>query len=143
MEVSGRLFLVDKSALARAERRPLAMDALAELDSLGTLATCDIIDLELGYSARSLAELRRIWQARRALYTSLPITPAVTARAREVQHSLAARGHHRGAGITDLLIAACAELHAATVVHYDADYDTIGAVTGQATQWIVPRGSAD
>lgn len=28
-----------------------------------------------------------------------------------------------------------------TVLHYDADYERIAKHTGQAVQWIVPRGS--
>ena len=28
-----------------------------------------------------------------------------------------------------------------TVLHHDADFDTIAAVTGQDMEWIVPRGS--
>jgi predicted nucleic acid-binding protein len=45
--------------------------------------------------------------------------------------------------MADLLIAATAERHGVTVLHYDADYDLIAEVTGQLTQWVVPRGSAD
>jgi hypothetical protein len=30
-----------------------------------------------------------------------------------------------------------------TVLHYDGDYDMIAKVTGQPTEWVVPRGSAD
>jgi hypothetical protein len=26
------------------------------------------------------------------------------------------------------------------VLHYDADYDLIASVTGQATEWVVARG---
>jgi predicted nucleic acid-binding protein len=40
-----------------------------------------------------------------------------------------------------LLIAAAAELAGMTLLHYDADYDTIAAVTGQPTRWAAPRGS--
>jgi hypothetical protein len=29
-----------------------------------------------------------------------------------------------------------------TLVHYDEDYDRIGALTGQPIRWIVPRGTA-
>ena len=36
-----------------------------------------------------------------------------------------------------------AERHNVTVLHYDADFDTIAAVTGQLTEWVVPRGQAD
>ena len=40
-----------------------------------------------------------------------------------------------------LLIAACAERAGLTVLHYDADYDRIAKLTGQAVQW-VGRGAA-
>ena len=31
--------------------------------------------------------------------------------------------------------------HQVTVLHYDTDFDLIATVTGQPTQWVVPRGS--
>lgn len=54
---------------------------------------------------------------------------------------LAERSQHRAVTLPDLLIAACAERAGLTVLHYDADFDRIAEVTGQATEWIVPRGS--
>jgi hypothetical protein len=30
-----------------------------------------------------------------------------------------------------------------TVLHYDADFDHIAAVTGQPVEWIVAQGSVD
>jgi hypothetical protein len=27
------------------------------------------------------------------------------------------------------------------LLHYDADFDRIAAVTGQETEWVVPKGS--
>ena len=39
------------------------------------------------------------------------------------------------------MIAATAEVHNATVVHYDHDFDTIAAITRQRVEWIVPAGS--
>ncbi|MGH9079048.1 MAG: PIN domain nuclease, partial [Acidimicrobiales bacterium] len=30
-----------------------------------------------------------------------------------------------------------------TVLHYDADFELVGQITGQPHEWIVPRGSAD
>jgi predicted nucleic acid-binding protein len=39
------------------------------------------------------------------------------------------------------MIAATAEVHDATVLHYDHDFDVIAAATGQPTQWIVRRGT--
>ena len=37
---------------------------------------------------------------------------------------------------------AAAEVVDAVLLHYDSDFDRIAAVTGQATKWIVPRGTA-
>jgi hypothetical protein len=54
---------------------------------------------------------------------------------------LAERSEHRAVPLPDLLIAACAEGAALTVLHYDADYDRIAELTGQAVRWIVPRGT--
>jgi predicted nucleic acid-binding protein len=137
------LFLVDKSALARVDRHPAAREAFFALDETGTLATCAIIDLEIGYSARNLAAFESVSANRADLYVDLPVTRAVGRRAREVQRELARRGQHRGPGIPDLIIAACAELHEATVVHYDRDFEMIAGITGQPVRWLVPAGSAD
>lgn len=38
-----------------------------------------------------------------------------------------------------LLIAAVAERHELTLLHYDADFDTIAEITGQDARWVVPR----
>jgi hypothetical protein len=54
---------------------------------------------------------------------------------------LARRGQHRAAGLPDLLLAAIAERHSVTLLHYDADFDVVAAITGQPTQWVAPRGS--
>lgn len=61
-------------------------------------------------------------------------------RAVQVQRLLAERSH-RGRKIPDLLIAATAEEHDLAVLHYDADFDLIAAVTGQRTEWVVPAGT--
>ena len=56
---------------------------------------------------------------------------------------LLARRHQRGRKVPDLLIAAAAEERNLRVLHYDADYDRVAAVTGQLCEWVVPAGSAD
>lgn len=133
-------YLIDKSALARATQ-PKVRDRLEEILSRDGAFTCPIVDLEMLYSARSPAEYE-LWRTdRHAGYESVPLTPRVGERALEVQGALAARSRHRGASIPDLLIAACAEAHGVTVLHYDADYDLIAEVTGQPVEWVVPRGT--
>ena len=97
------------------------------------MATCAIIDLEVLYSARSLADYEATRAQQRAL-VNVPITPQVMSRALAVQHRLARMGHHR-ISIADLIIAAAAESTDLAVLHYDADFQRIAAVT--------PTGKAD
>jgi predicted nucleic acid-binding protein len=135
------LYLLDKSALARVARQPTVRTALERLDDTGVLATTAVIDLEIGYSARNLTEFDSVAADRAALYQELPLTRAVTDRARQVQRELVCSGQHRGPGVSDLLIAATAEVYGAVVVHYDRDFDLIAAITAQPVKWIVPSGS--
>ncbi len=136
------LVLVDTSALARL-RRPAVGAVIAGLLADRVAATCVTIDLEAGYSGRSAEDVLRTSELRRDLYVVLPVTEGIAQRAREVQVRMAARGLHRGAGVIDLLTAAVAEHHGALVLHYDADFELIAQCTGQAQQWVVPRGSVD
>ena len=73
----------------------------------------------------------------------MPVTDADHRRALEVQAALSARGQHRALSLVDGLVAAAAEARGLTVLHYDADFELVGAITGQATEWIVERGTAD
>lgn len=132
------LWLADKSALARLHQQPVAY-RLGPLLVEGLVATTPIADLEVLYSARSIADYESILAQRRA-FPSYPITEETTDRAIEVQYLLARRGQHR-VPLPDLLIAAVAEINGLTVIHYDADFDRIAAVTGQLCEWVVPRGS--
>jgi predicted nucleic acid-binding protein len=134
-------FLADKSVWARLTQ-PEVRDALDRLAIREEIATCGVVDLEVLFSARSAADHARAVAHRMAL-PRLTMPDALWERAIEVQGHLARRGKHRAASIPDLLIAATAEHHGATVLHYDADFELIAAVTGQATRWVVPRGSVD
>ena len=70
----------------------------------------------------------------------MPLTEEIFDRAMDVQAELARSGRHRRP-IPDLIIAAAAESAGLTVLHYDADFDTIAEVTRQPVEWVVPRGS--
>lgn len=132
------LYLADKSALVRFIH-PSVANRFEPFLADGLIATCPIIDFEVLYSARSLRHYEDVLAERRSLST-YPITEWVTDRAIEVQHQLAHLGQHR-LPLPDLLIAAVAELNSLTVLHYDADYDRIAAVTGQSAEWVATRGS--
>ena len=133
------MFLLDTSVLTRL-RSPSILRRIKELDRDG-LARTSITDLEIGFSAHNADEWDRLLLALNT-FQRIDIEAHHFERAQQVQRKLAADGL-RGRKVPDLLIAAVAEAASLTVLHYDADFDHITAVTGQPTQWIVERGSID
>ncbi|HXB47768.1 MAG TPA: PIN domain nuclease [Streptosporangiaceae bacterium] len=134
-------YLADKSVWARLTK-PAVRATVAPRVDRGLVGTCPIIDLEILYSARTGSEHDH-FRAQRTAFEYFPMTDEIAQRAVEVQGLLAQRAQHRSVSIPDLLIAATAERYALTVLHYDGDYDRIATVTGQATEWVVPPGTAD
>ncbi|MHB8322858.1 MAG: PIN domain-containing protein [Candidatus Dormibacteria bacterium] len=132
-------YLADKSALARVHLEP-AGSRLESLFLAGEVATCGIVDLELLFSARSTVDYLAILADRRSLPRA-EVGEAGIERAVVVQTALARKGYHRSLSIPDLLIAAAAEAAGLTVLHYDSDFDLVAEVTGQPTEWVVPKGS--
>jgi len=131
-------FLADKSALARF-RVPSVSERLHPLLEDGQIATCAIVDLEVLYSSRSLSDYDDVLNERRSL-DSAPITPEVMERAIELQHELARRGQHR-LPIADLVISAATQAAGLVVLHYDSDFERIGAAGGASHERVVPKGS--
>lgn len=58
-----------------------------------------------------------------------------------IQLSLASNGDHRRVPPADLLFAAAAMRADVQLVHYDRDYERIGAVSGLQHRWFVPDGA--
>lgn len=137
----GQRFLIDKSALARWPK-PQVATILDELSDRGLLAICGPVEIEVIHSARSLSDAQRVRELLRG-FDWLAMPDEVWDRAIAIQLAAVRRGIHRALSMADLLIAATAERHGATVLHYDGDYDMIAAITGQLTRWVVPAGTAD
>jgi predicted nucleic acid-binding protein len=108
----------------------------------GRIATCDVVRLELLYSARNATDFTLL-QSELAALPNCPIGVEPWGRALEVYEQLAHQGglHHRAVRHPDLLIAAAAEAAGIPVLHYDEDYDRIASITGQDVRWLAPRRS--
>lgn len=132
--------LVDTSVLTRLAD-PAVRAAVERRLNEGQLARAGISDLEIGYGARNAAEWDRAMDALDA-FELVETTADHLRRSRQVQRLLAER-HQRGRPVPDLLVAAAAEATGLPVLHYDADFERIAAVTGQRCEWVVPAGSAD
>lgn len=138
--MAGRVYLADTSVYVLQSRHPQVRRRFETLLSEGRLAACQMTALEYlnnapdpkGYDTLSGALRGQRW---------IDVTTQAMDRALEVHRTLAASSQHRHFRLPDLIIAATAELHGATVLHYDADYDRIASVTGQPMQWVAPRGS--
>ncbi|MEZ5190120.1 MAG: PIN domain-containing protein [Schumannella sp.] len=133
------LYLVDKSAFEQQRHSRAADELLRILAAEGRLAVCEMVALELLHSTRGAED----YESRRAGLESLirlPMDHDVARMALDIQRRLVHAGLHRRP-IPDLLIAATALVHEATVLHYDKDFDLIASVTGQPARWIIPRGT--
>jgi predicted nucleic acid-binding protein len=133
-------YLADTSVLTRLGN-PAVASVVAPLLLEGAVGRSRVSDLELGFSARSAVEWDLLSNANSSTEV-LDVRDLDIVRSLSVQRMLADAGL-RGRKIPDLIIAASAEQRGLVVLHYDADFDHISRVTGQATQWVCPRGSID
>jgi predicted nucleic acid-binding protein len=133
-------YLADTSALARLRHQTVAA-VLGPLIEAGLVATCGVIEFELGWAARTAAEFDQLRADRDAGYEWLAIHDEDWRRALDVQAALWRGGQNRAVGFPDLLVSAVAERERVTLLHYDRDFDLIAGITGQAMQWVVPRGT--
>lgn len=127
-------WLVDKSALVRLSASAEAEEWASRIQR-GLVHITSVTRLEVGFSARSAADLRT--GVARPPLSSMPVaylTPAIEDRAMDVQALLADRGHHRAPSVPDLLVAATGELSQLVVLHVDKDFDLIADITGQPTE---------
>ena len=105
----------------------------------GFVATCDVVKLELLYGARSpdaFAEIRE----------GLDALPACPLGSREWERSLWVHEQLAGqggvVGHPAALVAAAAESAEVTVLHYNAAFERIAAVTGQPVRRLTPPPAA-
>ena len=133
-------YLADTSALARLRHSPVAA-VLAPLIEVGLVATCGVIEFELGWATRTGAEFDQLRADRDRGYEWLATHDEDWRRALDVQGALWRAGKARAVGFPDLLVAAVAERERVTILHYDSDYELIAGMTGQPVRWVVPRGT--
>jgi predicted nucleic acid-binding protein len=132
-------WLIDKSALVRLSASPDAGEWADRIER-GLVRISTVTRLEVGYSARTAADLRA--GLRQPPVSAMPVeylTPAIEDRAVEVLALLAEHGHHRAPSIPDLIIAATAELAGLTVLHLDKDFELIVGITGQPAERLSVR----
>jgi predicted nucleic acid-binding protein len=138
--MAATIYLADTSVYVLQGRHAVVRERFAALLAEGRLAACQMTALEYLNNAPDPKGYEVLWEA---LHSQrwMEVTGEAMDRAMDVHRSLAGNSQHRNFRLPDLIIAATAECHGATVLHYDADYDRIAACTGQPTEWVAPRGS--
>ncbi len=96
---------------------------VSQIQASGQAATTEPVMLELLRSARDIADYQQLAAVLGGL-TLLPVTPDRWQEAAHLGLTLR-RQHGITAASTDLLIAAVAMAHGATLVHRDGDFDLI------------------
>jgi predicted nucleic acid-binding protein len=139
------MLLLDNSAWARLPLPALPdrrREEIAGMIEAGEIAVCIPFLLEAGWSARTASHHDELL-ADLLLLPRLTIDADVEEAALAAQTELAHRGHHRSASPSDILIASCAHINSAGVLHYDRDYDLLVELTGFSfeSQWLAPAGS--
>lgn len=138
--MAGAVYLADTSVYVLQGRHPQVRRRFETLLVEGRLAACQMTALEYLNNApdpKGYEILRGALRGQRWL----DVTAEAMDRAMQVHREMAKTSQHRHFRLPDLIIAATAELNQATVLHYDADYDRIAQVTGQAVEWVAPKGS--
>ena len=132
MEVAG--WLIDKSALVKLADSPHVGKWVERINE-GKVHLSTITRLEVGYSARSGADLKKAMAT--PPLSKMPIeglTPAIEELAWQSLQLLAKKGQHRAPSLADLMIAATAQLCGLTVLHLDKDFDLISNATGVSVE---------
>jgi hypothetical protein len=128
--------MIDTSALAQ-RAHPAVIERLKACLSEGA-AVCDMVVAESLIRARSMVDLA----ARQQFFETidvLSVDGVVWEEVFDLTGLLADGGRTVATG--DAVIGACARIHDLTVIHYDADYDTLGAAADIDTEWVVPSGT--
>src|ERR1700722_3171195 len=138
--MAGPVYLGGTSVYVLQGRHATVRERFVALLSEGRLAACQMTALEYLNNAPGPQGYEVLWDALHG-QRWMDVTSEAMDRAMDAHHMLAAKSQHRNFRLPDLIIAATAACHGATVLHYDADYDRIAECTGQPTEWVVPRGS--
>ncbi|MEU5151583.1 PIN domain nuclease [Streptomyces yangpuensis] len=129
-------FLIDTSALVRFYRRQTGSE-WDQLVESGRVGLCEPVRQEF---LRAVGGRPAYYEADgllRAVFPYRTARDAVWTGTEALQRQLADAGAHQCASPVDLLMAVIAQQHGLTVLHQDADFETIAKVTGQPVRRIL------
>jgi predicted nucleic acid-binding protein len=128
-------YLADTSFIVRLQRGREIVPQWVEAVRAGLVAICPAVEAELLRTARSPRDGDALREFLTTLFTWRPMPGGVWQDLAEMQDALLKASQHRGVSVVDLLVAATAQAYRLTVLHVDADFETIARATGVPAQW--------
>ncbi len=122
-------FLADTSMVVRLRRGHDLAPRWVDAVHAGLVGVCPVVEAELIRATSSKADRDALRGLLRSLFGWHPMPEDAWRFVARVQDDLVDLGHHQGPSIVDLLVAATAEAWGLTVLHVDADFDSIARVT--------------
>jgi len=121
-------FLADTSMVVRLRRGQDIEERWLDAVRAGLVGICPAVEAELARATTRKADRDALRSHLRSLFIWHPMPDDAWRFVERTQDALVARGQHRGPSVVDLLVAATAEAWGLTVLHVDADFDTIARV---------------
>jgi predicted nucleic acid-binding protein len=122
-------FLADTSMVVRIRRgqniHPRWLDAVRG----GVVGVCAVVEAELIRATASRTDRDQLRSHLRSLFSWHPMPEDAWRFVQQTQDALVDLGQHKGPSVIDLLVAATADRWGLTVLHVDADFETIARVT--------------
>jgi predicted nucleic acid-binding protein len=100
----------------------------------GHVGVCPAVEAELMRAVASEADRDQLRQILRGLFAWHPMPDSAWRFVERTQEDLVNGGKHKGPSVVDLLVAATANAWDLTVLHVDADFETVATVTSLRTQ---------
>jgi predicted nucleic acid-binding protein len=127
-------YLADTSVVVRLRRGRDVAPQWVDRVRAGLVGVCSVVEAELVRAAGSKADRDQLRSSLRSLFVWHPMPASAWQFVERTQDDLVDLGRHKGPSVIDLLVAATAQAWGLTVLHLDADFDTIAGVTGIRVQ---------
>jgi predicted nucleic acid-binding protein len=127
-------FLADTSMVIRLRRGREIEARWVDAVRAGLVGVCPVVEAELVRATASKADRDQLRTQLGSLFAWHPMPDDAWRFVERVQDGLVDLGQHRGPSVVDLLVAATADAWGLTVLHVDADFETIARVAAVRVQ---------
>lgn len=121
-------YLADTSMIIRLRRGREIQPKWVDAVRAGMVGVCPVVEAELMRATAGRADRDQLRTLLRSLFGWHPMPDGAWRFVEQTQDALVEIGQHRGPSVVDLLVAATADAWGLTVLHVDADFETIGRV---------------